>query len=273
MRLGQLARKLSLKPAEIVEFLASQNIQIGEGSNTRIEDEHALIVIRHYAPGLENLLKEQEVEQIKTTETQVEVMPEVNAEVPEVKTEVINEKIESQQDVSLEVGEQISESVDTTAAETYVTNDDVIKAPKVELPGLKVIGKIDLPEPKKKEPELKPEQSEEVSQVEEHSKKIQQDDRKPSHQRRDRNDVRPRKNPIALQREREALEAEKKRRAELEREKEKRTRNYLKKVKPNQPTKAARLVSEPVVQMSNVEEDEKPKTWLGKFIRWLTKAE
>src|SRR5687767_2505174 len=50
MRLGQLARKLTLRQIEIVDFLASQNIQIEDGSNTRLEDQHADLVIAHFAP-------------------------------------------------------------------------------------------------------------------------------------------------------------------------------------------------------------------------------
>jgi hypothetical protein len=83
---------------------------------------------------------------------------------------------------------------------------------------------------------------------------------------------RARKNPIAVQREREEQEAQKKREEQAEREKERKTRNYHKRVKMSPPTKAVRLVDEPVMQMSAKELEEAPKTWLGRLIRWFTTA-
>ena len=47
-------------------------------------------------------------------------------------------------------------------------------------------------------------------------------------------------------------------------------RYYLKKVKVNGPTKAARIYAEPVDQYTSAPRKEEPKTLLGKFLRWLT---
>ena len=52
MRLGQLARKLALRPAEIVEFLAINHIQVDEGSNTKLEDDHVTLIMTQFAPSL-----------------------------------------------------------------------------------------------------------------------------------------------------------------------------------------------------------------------------
>jgi hypothetical protein len=280
MRLGQLGRKLSLRPAEIVEFLASNNILIGNGSNTRIEDAHALLVINHFAPGQENLLKEDDIEnempeQTLVAETAIEA-PQTHSELEPVQN--ISDEVEVQPEIAKEE-ESISDFQSSADA-------GVIKAPKVELPGLKVLGKIELPEPKKKEipadtviehvdnsdnTESLKEQTPAVERPVEQPRRVQREDRRAPYQKRERSDIRQRKNPIALQREREALEAEQRRKEEIEKERERRTQNYLKKVKVVQPTKAAKLNREAVVDISSIE-DEKPKSWFGKLMQWLTKA-
>ena len=137
---------------------------------------------------------------------------------------------------------------------------EVIKAPKVELSGLKVLGKIDLPDTKKKQAEAPQENSET-----EQPREFNRERKSPGYKKTQR----PPKNPIALQREREALAAQQKREEELQLKKEKRTQNYLKKVKSHQPTKAAKLHREEAEEMSAAELAEPPKTLWRKFIRWL----
>jgi hypothetical protein len=256
MRLGQLARKLSLRPNEIVEFLANNNIQINDGSNTRIEDEHAMAVVRHFAPGSENFLKDEE---------EAEPVVVVTAE-PVVE----REEVEPVAEVSTETSVEETHVERKTEEETEQQEDGVIKAPKIELPGLKVIGKIELPEPKKKEPPVTTEEEPgtTTSTEGEAVPRDAREERRP-HQRRERKELRPRKNPIAMQREREAQEDEKKKNVEKERDKERRTNNYYKKVKPAQPTKAARLVDEQVIEFHDKLE-EKPKSLLTRFVHWFT---
>ena len=53
MRLGQLARKLELRPAEIIEFLATKNIVIEEDANAKVEDNYVTMVFRQFAPEME----------------------------------------------------------------------------------------------------------------------------------------------------------------------------------------------------------------------------
>jgi hypothetical protein len=128
---------------------------------------------------------------------------------------------------------------------------EVIKAPKVELQGLKVLGKIDLPEPKKKEG---------TEQTAEN---------RPARERREKKffERREKHNPIALQREREEREAEQKRQEKLKAEKELKTKRYLNKVKP-QTAKPVRLLREDVEEM-RFEEEPQPKSMLGRFWKWL----
>ncbi len=247
MRLGQLARKLALRPAEVVGFLAKNSIQIEEGSNTRIEDDHVSLIMRHFAP---------------------ERMAEMTAELAAEKNTPVAEAISIPQPVNEEVK---VEGIQSMIADIPLANQEpvkeLIKAPKVELSGLKVLGKIELPEPKKKEPLLVESGATEDNPIPSEEPK-KQEPRKSFTPRRERSEPRPLKNPIALQREREAMEAEKKRRANAEREKEKRTQNYLKKVKTPTPTKALKIMNDQVEEIVE-EKVEAPKTWLGKFIRWM----
>jgi hypothetical protein len=237
MRLGQLARKLDLRPVEIVEFLASHDITIEEGSNARIEDEYSTLVVRHFAPGLQETAPEEK------EETEIITEPPLSSEITPTEIPIVADQIQEEK-------------------------PELIKAPKVELPGLKVIGKIDMTEPKKKEPPSLTDPSSTEPQSAEKEKPLRQEGRKIAGLRTGRRDQPPRKNPIAIQRENEAVQAEKKRRSEAEREKEKRTQHYFKKVKVSNPTKQLKLMNEEVEEMEPL--PELPKTRWGRFVKWLT---
>jgi len=243
MRLGQLARKLALRPTDIVEYLAENNIRIADGTNTRMEKEQVNLVMKRFVPGwVESTIAEEQV-----TEEEIIVSE------PAAETAVIDDQGGITTD---------SDSQQDAPAENY----DVIRAPKIELSGLKVVGKIDLPEPKKKEEPA----VEEKPSVDD-AKKERSDNRKPFDANRNRR-PRPEKNPVAVQREKEAKQAQKKLLEQQARDKEKRTQNYLKNYKPASPTKAAKLIKEHVVEMTPQELEEPPKTIFGKILRWLTKA-
>ncbi|HZY81064.1 MAG TPA: hypothetical protein VFE50_16185 [Cyclobacteriaceae bacterium] len=125
---------------------------------------------------------------------------------------------------------------------------EVIRVTKVELQGLKVVGKIDLPEPKKKEDAPLPAREPRKEQP--------------------RREQRAWKNPMEQKRVAEAREKEKKKQEDAERLKEKRTNHYYSKVK-SVPTKPARKIEEQTV-VEDLEVKEPPKTLVGRFLRWLT---
>ncbi|HRK53084.1 MAG TPA: hypothetical protein PK185_04165 [Cyclobacteriaceae bacterium] len=134
MRLAQLARKIGVKPSEIVTFLANKNLPIEESSNTKVSDDQVEEVLMHYAPGH---------------------LPSAKYDEPGIEPEEMIESTSAQQ--SIEIDDVALDEPDK--AEGVITKDndtsikEVIKPVLVELPGLKVVGKIDLPEPKKKEME------------------------------------------------------------------------------------------------------------------------
>lgn len=245
MRLGQLARKLALRPSQIVDFLAARQIYLEEGSNAKLKDESVENIVRHFAPE-----KLQEIVVYLNSESEIEAI----AKEPEViiaKEEPVVEEIRAA----------------TPIAEPDLVEDkpEVIKAPKVELSGLKVLGKIELPEPKKKEvPEPASPDGQPISEKERAPRR----ERKPQAQTNRETVQPPWKNPVAQQREKEARELEEKKRAALAHQKERRRDNYFNKVKVGQPTKAVRLYEEQVEEIS-VKQEAQPKTLWGKFIKWL----
>lgn len=253
MRLGQLARKLALRPSQIVDYLATQQVFPVEGSNARLSDEVTERVIQHFAP--------ERLSEILTTE---EKNPEP-VSIPESieETRAITKAVEKMEVAAIEP---------STVAEASAVKPEVIKAPKVELTGLKVLGKIELEETKKK-PSLTPESEHEVEPPKDEipaiGKKQKRTERKEYPQRKETLKQRVDRNPIAEQRERMAREEEENRKAKAERDKEKRTQYYLQRVKTGTPTKAVKMVSEPVESFSMKEVGPVPKTWWGKFMRWL----
>jgi len=241
MRLGQLSRKLSVRTSDIVEYLSTKGIQLDNDSNMRLDDEHVMLIVQHFAPGL-------------SAEESIDVRQEPDGQ----------EK-EPEENKGVSFAPPV-ESIATAQQEgEEEIQDAVIKAPKIELSGLKILGKIDLPERKKKETPSDTGQS-----VPQDAAAIEKQKRSDG-RRSLRGDQRKgtRKNPIALQREQEAAEAEKKRQERAQQQKEKRTQNYLRRVKAAAPTKSARLVEEPTEELLKIEE--RPTTLLGRFLRWLKK--
>lgn len=255
MRLAQLARKISVKPSEITQFLAAHHIHLENSSNTKVLDEQVELVLTHFAP-----------EMMAQDDAALSAQPSSQ----ETRTVEIDVK-----DFSQKVEEVETTDVVLTPDEAIETHE-VIKPAKVELPGLKVVGKIDLPEPKKKEEKL-PEDSDGKIEKEEDSPEAGRSTARSSRSGNGRvarpnreYDRRPRKNPIALQREREEREALRRKREQQEKEKELRTKRYLKKVS------AKGSSSKPIKRMRNENEYEtyseevaKPKSFIGKILNWF----
>jgi hypothetical protein len=269
MRVGQLARKLGISPTELINFLTSAGIQTQEASNTKLSADHLQVAIRHFDPTgkLEAALQEDnKQEENKQEENKQE---EINEEIV-----VAGDPLFAAQE-SLVEPEQPMESAPvvegTSDVESEVSDNkiEVIKAPKVELAGLKVLGKIELPEKKKKEPPVVENTDDAAASTVEQSPSPRREPRlrNPRHQGSRNSREASRKNPIALKREQEAAEAERKREEQAKFEKERRTQHYLSKVK-SVPTKPARLIREDVVEL-HADQSKTPTTWLGKFWRWF----
>jgi hypothetical protein len=206
MRLGQLARKLDIKPTQIVSFLKkTHSIIIDESLNSKIEDNVFELVMTKFQvikpiKVIERALKTNSiseqilVEEINSTEeveTEVDIDKVIETITEEVANEIfedeaIDEAVDNIVDDELKMTQAEDDAIDE-ALDNIVTDelqitpseieelkdpesieivktesltaydedgepieltviDGVIKAPKKELEGFKVIGKIDLPQ-------------------------------------------------------------------------------------------------------------------------------
>jgi hypothetical protein len=212
-----------------------------ESSNARMDDSHVELIVRHYAP--------ESLAQIAEAVDE----PELVEEIP--------------QPSAVEPAVTVAES---DVEETPAEEPQVIRVQKIELSGLKVLGKIELPEPKKKEVVPPAEEGDAITSGESSEPVGKPRTRKKGHQRPMR-EQRSWKNPVEMQREREARAAEEKKRKAQQLEKEKRKRHYEEKVKSvSQPRRAKPLRQQPEVRVKPVDTRPVPKTWFGKFLRWWT---
>jgi hypothetical protein len=137
MRLGQLARKLEVNPGRLMEVLKDLSIETDRGLNTQLDDQKV------------KKIEKKLVEEPEPDNDQIGVEDPSTDEVPATENETITQKVEQHNSES-----DVKEKVDADPEIQEVSKPEVelIKAPKVQLPGLKVVGKIDLPEIEKKEP-------------------------------------------------------------------------------------------------------------------------
>ncbi|MEM7552445.1 MAG: hypothetical protein AAF363_22370 [Bacteroidota bacterium] len=315
MRLGQLSRKLVKKPSEIVDFLFEQGIFIDQNSNAKVSEEALEAVFAHFDPeGLyseqpqrssipetdsqeieitthepiseekEELFEKVELtaqgneleenhENEKIEHSEIEQKVQIDQVIiPEIKDEALEEKVELTVSQILEQEDQSSESDFDEQNESNV----IIKPEKVSLPGLKVLGKIDIPEPKPKQ-----EKMEETSEDEQ-----SKDKRKPRGNRSsNRNDKRQAKEvDFETKRKREEKKYERQKKALEKKKKEQKRRFYEEQVKsklvstPKKVTKvknqekiepAEKPILKPKSVYKAVKQPEKAKNVFQKFWKWL----
>ena len=154
MRLGQLARKLDTKPAAIIEFVkANYGIALENDLNTRIEDEHAQAFAESVNGTLYTMTEETEAnESVLDQETNSSTI-EKETTVAEPSVEPIHVPIEVPH-YHTATDEKNEAILDPFIPLPVDPDAELIKAPKIKLEGLKVLGKIELPETKK---EIQPE--------------------------------------------------------------------------------------------------------------------
>jgi hypothetical protein len=246
MRIGPLARKLSVKPAQIITFIEGEFKIVQAGNHTRLEESQVRAVLTHFKAdalfaGVEILEDEPEKEESKPVEITKTITEEFQLPVEEPK-EVL--------------------------ASSQEEKPEVIKAPKIELQGLKVLGKIELPEPKKKEKPTTDHESSEPSEKRE-VKPRRRESRPQS--RESRPNRTERKLTVAEQRDLDAKAEIERRRKEAEERKELRALRYQSKIRSRQPNKPSHhSIKETDKTPSYAEPRPAPKTWLGKLVRWFT---
>ena len=314
MRLRQLARKLSVNEDKIRGTLLSElQVELPEGPNIKLEDEHVNFLSERFAPLVEETPEEEaSIEETVESSTEPAVVAEEQSEeesTPEVVEETAEaeetETEEASEDTPTEVmpEEAIEEATEVVAEESEGSDDaegsedepianevdGVIRKPVVELPGLTVVGKIDLPEPVEREmPQIeidgvmydkKP--GRKRREDERRKKKTGwDDDKKPNENRRpvrkmSRRVEKPKTEYTADQKREEEIKRLKAlRERDLEYRKAKAKEHYNERFKPKGPQpkkKKPKKVKEAEEkrQMQTAKPKAEPKSGLGKLWRWF----
>jgi len=295
-----MARKLGVTQGEIVRFLTTKNVQVEEGGNVKLGESQIRLLYAHFAPG-QRWEDSNSPEASTALVSPASILPETVANIPDAEERRTAEPVTTPKefvDPEPSVAGNSSPLTVPTSQKESEGESDVIRAPKIELVGLRVLGKIELPGPKKKDTppttetgaiDAGPAETE-VSAMTATQEGGEQspailpaasserprrgnDQRRPRDERAPRRnqgrDQRSRVNPIAAQREREQQEELEKRKEKAAHDKERRTQNYNKRVKHSPPTKAMRLVEEPTEQLNESLHTEEPTTWFGKLVKWL----
>lgn len=220
MRLSQIARKLGVTQSTITDLLVEKGYDAPKGGNAKLNEEEVTTLYKHF-----DITVFTEPEVIKQLEVEAEENTENEKAIDTTDSETT---IEEKQEVELVADPEADEDKKDEAPAVLEEEEEVevIRAKKVKLDGIKVVGKIELPEPKPKpEPESKVE--------EEEKEKIE----RPRGRRKynDRN-KRRKKTPLSFE-QKQAIEEKKARREKAEREKklrEKKKKYFEQNIKPKQ---------------------------------------
>ncbi len=289
MRLGQLSRKLQVKTAEIIDVLQSNfDIVISNHPNSKVPDE---VVVE-----LEKLLHQNgstsEVKQPTTSTVDSEpVHQEATASIKketapegELEAKLIEEaNSPEQEDITVKEDNPVEDIL--TDADLNIV-DGIIKAPKVEVAGIKVVGKIELPEKKNEviedeNSELNIEQSE-TSSDEETDNIVtvtiiptelgKSPNKRTSDRKRSERKSRPKRVEKLLltpeeERRIQLKEVQKKKIAEQQAKKEQRRKTYNEEMKSVQKTVSSGKKKK--TTSSKPQKKSKPTSLWGKFLHWL----
>lgn len=298
MRLGQLARKYGVSLHEITAYLQEIEPDANKlGRNSKLNKELTAQVARYFEhldilnddPHQEQRspfskapitgthspispLDEEQVQNIEETQTSNieesisnELIPsqDVKEEDPPL-SESQKQEPQKKEQVAIET-DKLLELLESEESAPDLSKITLIKAPKRELGGLKVVGKIELPEPKVKTKD-KSEQSESLKQAKHDSKRGM-----PS---QELSEVEREKRRLKAKRKKEQYEARRERRRKQKEKQRKKAINKaryqqkLERMKSNQ----AKPKGKPQTMAASSEVSETPpapKTLLGKFLRWM----
>jgi hypothetical protein len=295
MRLGQLARKYDISLQDIISFLKeNEPTHNGFLPNSKLDEQTEALIEKHFEhllnvpPEVLEVLNEEKIEEIvelkEETVAEIEVLnEEMHEEIKQNSVDQTVADIEETEEVPaselkvplVEVGVQNMEINDDAAIDSDrllellesgessidLSKITLIKAPKKELSGLKVVGKIELTEPKIKRSEISEEQ-----------KKDPKHEINSRHQKRQSQEDDLEKNRLRIKRNKEEYEQ---RQEKQRREKEKKARKAIREVHYKQKIERSRSNhpnNKNKKQLKLHEVKEKipvPKTLFGKFLRWL----
>lgn len=141
MRLGQLSRKVNVKPTEILSYLKNEfDVEIGTHLNTKVEDALTEKVMAKFVVPTEPKVNVtiDKVEEVQTESIQ-------DAAPTNVTPAPIELPIAEEESTESPVPELIEYESNEEVDPAIILNAELIKAPTVALTGPKVVGKIELP--------------------------------------------------------------------------------------------------------------------------------
>jgi hypothetical protein len=279
--IGKIEEIVALE--EVVEVEEIEKIEVKEEVIAKEEVEEALEAIIEEKPITEFVdeIEEEVVEELIVEEADLEA-PEESIEpvfepIKEVPSDIlpkrIEEKINEEEVMETDKFLALLESDDPSVDLSKIT---LIKASKKKLEGLKVVGKIDLPEPKIKEPnakeevveaeeKVKPEFNENITQ-EEIENELRKEKRRLYREKQEsrRLIAKEKQADFKVRQEKRKLEKE------IEQKRAKKEAHYKQKLAPNKPTKVNQKTKKQKQELvETIKLEDQPNSILGKFWKWL----
>jgi hypothetical protein len=270
MRLATLARKIKMNPTRLISILEDKGINLDRGSNTKLDNETVDGVLHEFAP---ELIEIEEVttdnddgqDPVESTDAGLDTSPDKEQKVLEKEW---SDELELQIDNPVESKTELGEISSAVSPQDEEDEMEVIKAPKIKLPGLKITGKIELPEPPKKpEPDKDREQTEEKKPKKETNKQSRRSNSRSPRRGQRETDY----NPLEEARKRAAREKEQSRIREAKKRKEKRRKRYEKEIQSKIQAQSQKKIPETVEAEVVIDTPEAPppRNIFSKFLRWL----
>ena len=275
MRIGQLARKYNVSIQEIIDYLEEEQYHVDElQPNAKLMGEALEMVIARFGDfgEFETEIQEKKESEPVSVEPEVEESEPIQEEVQAEETIAENEPTISEvvEEIKLPVekpkesitSDRLIEMMEAEDSDIDIEKFTHIKAPKKELEGLKVVGKIDLPEPKPKAPV----ESEEVKEPEDY--------RRRGNRRPPLSDEEKEKRRLRAKRKKEEYEARQEKRqkekeiAAVKAKKEAHYRQKMEQVSVKPKTKPSNEI-DPTIDDTPQKVVTKRKGPLGRFWVWL----
>ena len=150
MRLGQLSRTLNVTTSDIVTYLSDNGIEIKDHPNVKLEESAEQKVIAQFSD--KQVVEDEKIDVVVQENAPTELQ---NKPATENKSTEIKEIAPSADPKDEHEHPPAEKNTEQTEREEEL---EKFEAEKVRLEGLKVLGKIELPEPKRKEDKASPEE-------------------------------------------------------------------------------------------------------------------
>ena len=273
MRLGQIARKYDVTVQDIIDILKENDPDLDSmHPNAKLDLESEAFIEERFRDSSQDFpvtdteaeTADISIKSIEASQTDDKLFDEMNIDI----FNELHEDINSSEDTSSETEEIIAsnpEIITTDKLLELVESDEqnvdlskitLIKAPKKELDGLKVLGKIDLPEPRKpKSHEKEDKKSKESEKRQNHISEEEAEKRRLwAKKKKEENEAR-------LEQKRKEKEKQ-----QLKALREAHYKQRVQQIKPKSKKKKSQTVNSDIIEALA---EKKPKTILGKFWRWL----